>query len=588
MTEDTAFRVRIAKGPCPHCDSSDAYETYADGHSKCYSCGKFDKPKERKSMDDQLTTTRGDNPSAARDRASGPQPVVKPPKADISKLPTEFIGIKDRGLKPEAVARFQTFVSDDSSERVSHRYPYFVRGKHVGNKNRQRNVKKFWTEGNVAQADLFGQQAFPAGCHSTITITEGEVDAMSVYQMNGCRFPVVSLTQGVDNAVNDIKRNFEYINSFDEVVICLDTDTAKKNKKTGEIRYPGQETALKIAEMLPVGKVRLLTLRDHKDPNEYLLAGHQKKFISEWFDAPKFTPAALRSGKDLWDEISYVPEYETVSYPFEGIEAKTYGMRLSEMVIVNAQQKIGKSTLLGELTYHLLRNTEAGIGIMRLEETNRDTALNLMSIHASKRLHLPDVWEALEEGELRKYYDETVNTDRLVIWDHFGSNSIDAILAQVRNMHALGCKYIILDHLSIVVSDQSGDERKQLDELATKLKTLCMELNICLLAVVHQNREGQIRGTAGIGQLANIVLRLDRDKEHRDSFVRNCTQVTVTDNRFCGDTGLACYLYYNPDTGRMEHLTEDEFVQRQSSGPVPNYNDEGWEDLVEDVSETKE
>lgn len=517
-----------------------------------------------------------------------PKPVVKPTELELPKLPTEFIGIKDRGLKPEAVARFETYVSESSSDNVNHRYPYFLNGKLVGYKLRYRGKKDFSCKGNVGQAELFGQRAFPAGCHSTLTIVEGEIDAMSVYQMNGCRFPVVSVANGVDSAVRDIQRNFEYVNSFDEIVICFDKDTAKKNKKTGEIRYPGQETALKVAEMLPVGKVRLLTLRDFKDPNEYLQAGRTKQFISEWFDAPKFTPAALRSGKDLWDEIVDVPEYETVSYPFEGIEDKTYGMRLSEMVIINAQQKVGKSTLLGELTYHLLRNTEAGIGIMRLEETNRDTALNLMSIHASKRLHLPDVWANLEEGELRGYYDETVNTDRLVIWDHFGSNSIDAILAQVRNMHALGCKYVILDHLSIVVSDQSGDERKQLDELATKLKTLCMELNICLLAVVHQNREGQIRGTAGIGQLANIVLRLDRDKEHRDSFVRNCTQVTVTDNRFCGDTGLACYLYYNPDTGRMEHLTEDEYVNRQSSGPSPNYNDEGWEDLVDDVSETQE
>jgi predicted ATP-dependent serine protease len=74
-------------------------------------------------------------------------------------------------------------------------------------------------------------------------------------------------------------------------------------------------------------------------------------------------------------------------------------------------------------------------------------------------------------------------------------------------MAALGCKYIVLDHLSIVVSDQSGDERKQLDEISTKLKTLCMEANIALVAVIHQNRQGQIRGTAGVEQLANIVLR---------------------------------------------------------------------------------
>jgi hypothetical protein len=91
-------------------------------------------------------------------------------------------------------------------------------------------------------------------------------------------------------------------------------------------------------------------------------------------------------------------------------------------------------------------------------------------------------------------------------------------------MHALGCKYIVLDHLSIVVSDQSGDERKQLDEISTKAKTLCMNLNIALICVIHQNRQGQIRGTAGVEQLANIVLKLYRDNTDLNEWRRNVTR----------------------------------------------------------------
>ena len=152
--------------------------------------------------------------------------------------------------------------------------------------------------------------------------------------------------------------------------------------------------------------------------------------------------------------------------------------------------------------------TIKGIGLLHLEEPNSDTALGLMSITANKPLHLPDVRETVDNDELRKYFDSTINNDRVVIWDHFGSNSIHEVLAKIRHMHNLGCKYIVLDHLSIVVSDQSGDERKQLDEISTKLKTLCMELNIAVIAVIHQNRQGQIRGTAGVEQLANMVIKL--------------------------------------------------------------------------------
>ena len=116
-------------------------------------------------------------------------------------------------------------------------------------------------------------------------------------------------------------------------------------------------------------------------------------------------------------------------------------------------------------------------------------------------------------------------------------------------MVALGCKYIVLDHLSIVVSDQAGDERKQLDEIATKLKTLTMELDIAVVAIIHTNRQGQIRGTAGVEQLANIVMRLERNKNELDEWRRNVTRITVEKNRFCGYTGPASYLWYNPETG---------------------------------------
>jgi twinkle protein len=186
-----------------------------------------------------------------------------------------------------------------------------------------------------------------------------------------------------------------------------------------------------------------------------------------------------------------------------------------------------------------------------------------MSIHRNKRFNLPDVEKTVDE--LRSAYDEIINTPRVVIYDHFGSNEIDSIVAKVRHMAALGCKYIVLDHLSIVVSDQSGDERKQLDEISTKLKTLCMEANIALIAVIHQNRQGQIRGTAGVEQLANIILRLERDLTEADPWRRNVTKVWVEKNRFCGRTGPASWLFFDDITGRQTEL-DDVAVTKYEEG----------------------
>ena len=67
--------------------------------------------------------------------------------------------------------------------------------------------------------------------------------------------------------------------------------------------------------------------------------------------------------------------------------------------------------------------------------------------------------------------------------------------------------------------------------------------------------EVQLRGSASIAQLSDMVIGLERDQQHSDQRVSNTTSVRVLKNRFAGLTGLACYLYYDGDTGRMIETT---------------------------------
>jgi twinkle protein len=271
----------------------------------------------------------------------------------------------------------------------------------------------------------------------------------------------------------------------------------------------------------------------------------------------------------MWDEIENHKTPHSVPYPWQGLNDKTYGLRRSEFVLITADTGVGKTSICKEIEYSLLMNPElieenVGVGFLHFEEPKYDTAIGLMSIHANKPFHLPDVERTVEE--LRSAYDAVINNDRVVIWDHFGSNDIDVVLAKIRHMAALGCRYIVLDHLSIVVSDQSGDERKQLDEISTKLKTLTMNLDISCICVIHINRKGEVRGSAGPEQVSNIVMRLERDKKELDPFRRNVTRITIEKNRFCGRTGPACYLYYNDLTNRLEELTDPEVIMAFENG----------------------
>jgi len=152
--------------------------------------------------------------------------------------------------------------------------------------------------------------------------------------------------------------------------------------------------------------------------------------------------------------------------------------------------------------------------------------------------------------------------------------TVDQVVARVRFMaRALDCKVIILDHISILVSGgQHNDERRALDEIMTKLRTLTQDTGIVLFCVSHLKRpegkgheEGavtsvaQLRGSASIAQLSDFVIGLERNGQADDPIERNTTHIRVLKNRFSGITGPAGHLLYDNTTGRLhEHEPVEE------------------------------
>lgn len=525
--------------PC-ECGSSDGRKMEASGWSHCFVCKKNFPPDKK---EHNVTPI-----AAVSNRTTVPP----------APLPNEYADLTDRGISHATVKLYGVRKTDEGIL-----FPNYEGRNHVGTKLKRPDKTFKWTG---TQADFMGAHLFPAGSAKYITVTEGEEDALAAYEMLGSKWPVVPLVNGTGTAKRDVQRNYEYLNSFQNIYLSFDNDDA------------GRKCANEIASMFAPMKVRIVSGK-HKDACEYKKAGAGEQYRKDWWAAQPFMPDGLILGTTMWESIINRPQHFTTNYPWAGLNALTYGLRLSEMVVVTAETKIGKTSILKEIEYLLLNDEEIkkkgyGVGFLHLEEPNYDTALGLMSIYANKPLHLPDTPKS--EEEMREAYDAVVNSERVVIWDHFGSNTVDAVLQKVRHMAALGCKFVVLDHLSIVVSDQSGDERKQLDEISTKLKTLCMELNIALIAVIHQNRQGQIRGTAGVEQLANIVIKLHRNKLDLDPWRRNVTKVVVQENRFCGRTGPACYLYYDETTGRLKELTKEE-EQTYEDGAAPRDDQMPWE-----------
>ena len=507
---------------CQSCGSSDGVYPHEDG-AYCYVCKTktFNDDDEEDSMTPQLSSVK-------------PLPPIK---GTPSAIPS-------RGLTKAVAEKYKALTSGNEVSLI-----YTLNGKPTGFKQRGLIDKTFKFNGN-AQADLFGQAAFSKGGKS-VTITEGEFDAMAAYQMMFMSEPCVSVINGASGAVKDCKRNYEWLDSFDRINVCFDSDKA------------GQEAALAVAELFDPRKVRLVKMT-LKDPNDYIKQSREHEFIDSHRKAGPFTPDGIISGLDLYEKVSTPPTYNCVPYPFDGLNDMTKGLRTGELVTFVAGTGVGKTQVMREILYSLVQQDKGNVGTMFLEETVRDTGLGIMSIHADKMLHLPDTQYTKEEFDVA--YHATLGSSRVYLYDSFGSNTVERIVSMVRYLaRSCDCKYIILDHISIIVSDHAKDERKALDEIATKLKTLTVELDICLLMVSHLNRDKNrkppeeggtinlqdIRGTAGIGQLSNIIIALERNTQADDELERNTTKVRVIKNRFTGETGVADSLLYSRHTGRL-------------------------------------
>jgi len=522
--------------PCESCGSSDAVCVNEDDSWHCFSCETHGQDYDGEYESGEYMTGQSEQKVLA--------------------IKTEGIvgALEDRKITSTTAKKYGVTIRRNNDGSIkNHLYPYYKDGEQVAQKIRDVQDKDFRIEGTVRDAELFGMHTVQKK-GKYITITEGECDAMAAYELMGSKWAVVSVINGASSAPKDIKRNLEFFNDFETIVVCFDADKA------------GKDAAKKVAELFPPSKCKIMSLPDdYKDANDMLRVNKKQAFMSAWWDAKLFAPDGIVRGDDMWGVVTEEINQSFVEYPWQSMNDLTYGIRTHELITITAGSGMGKSQFVRELVYYLM-NIENGsnVGLLMMEESIRRTGLSLMSLSANQLLHLPDVH--MDKEELKKHYDATLGTGRVFLYDSFGSNSIDNIVSRVRYMaKGLDCKYIFLDHVSIIVSDQqNGDERKALDEIVTKLRTLVQETGIALFLVSHLKRPGgtsheeggmtslsQLRGSAGIGQLSDMVIGLERDGQHDDPVIRNTTTVRILKNRFSGLTGPACYLHYDKDTGRM-------------------------------------
>ena len=543
--------------PCPDCGSSDALSKNIDGSAKCFSCDKFFPSLERRTMSVENYTKI--------------QPHTPPRQINVHG--GIFAKLTDRGISKETAEKFGVkVVFDANGELAQHHYPFYINNEQSANKIRYVKDKRFSFEGTIQDSGLFGQNLFKEG-GKYLTITEGECDAMAAYELLGSKWAVVSIKRGAQSAVKDIKENIEYVESFENVVICFDKDKQ------------GIEAAKKVASILKPRKAKIVTLPNgYKDANDMLKQGKHQEFTRAWWDAQMYTPSGIIRVSQKQKDFLNRERKPSVPYPWEGLNKKLIGLRAGELVTLTGGTGLGKSSITREIEHWLINQTTDNVGIIALEEDWRRTVDGILSIEANARLYIDNVRETYQEDTLISMFDKVFANDRVFVHAHFGTNDLDDIFSKLRYLIVgCDCKWVVVDHLHMLVSAMSeGDERRAIDNIMTRLRSMVEETGAGIILVSHLRRiDGNkghengvtvslshLRGSNSIAQLSDCVIALERNQQSENELEARTTRLRVLKSRYTGDVGMATAIVYDKDTGRLSEYEDDELLHSDSEDSI--------------------
>ena len=521
----------VKKIPCPKCreegrdTKGDNLAVYDDGHKYCFACTYTE-------FSDGQTIT-------------------------LSDLKTEFEmsgtsgAIRDRRISSAITSKFGVTVEYNKDNSISkHHYPYSDKdGNIIASKVRDVASKGFHTTGNFEESWLFGQHIWREG-GKYVTITEGELDAMAVAEMFDGKWPVVSIKTGSAGASKDIKANLEWLETFENIVICFDQDEA------------GKKAVDSILPLFSHNKAKIVDL-PMKDAGDMLKEKKIQEFVKCWWDARPYRPVGVVSfgDEECWDAFVTRGTEEIIPLPnaYGSLNAMMNGgLASGEVTVIGALTSIGKTTMVFNLLYDMVLQSSKKIGAVFLESDLGETIEKIVSLHSGENISLVP-HKNRDNSLYREYYDDFKDKSNVHILKHLGFSDVDALFSKMRWM-AVGedCDVIILDPLHACVR---SNENGQIDEFMDRCLKLAKETGVSIIIISHMRKpagkdphdvnEYDLKGSGSINQIAFNTILLSRDKLSDDEYTRNSTKVQLVKCRRTGRTGSAGWMYYEESTGRM-------------------------------------
>lgn len=521
---------------CKDCGSSDALTVYDDGHSYCFSCGQYHK----NNRDDPFEYSR---------KKQMPVKETRYPKSLILKEELSLSNIKERGLARETCEKYGYYVTSSASVHIAEYRD--VSGKIVGQKIRRVADKAFSINGTITDS-LYGMHLFDNG--KKLIITEGEIDCLSYAQVIDCKYPVVSIPNGANNAKRVLLKNLDYLSRFDEIVLMFDMDEQ------------GIKAAKECAEALSREKVYIATL-PLKDANEMLMAGRVAELKNAIWNAHKYAPDGVVTVDDLMDEI-LKPIQKGINWCFKQLTELTYGRHYGAVYGFGAGTGAGKTDFFTQQMAYDLVDLGLPIGVFSFEQTPSETVKRIASKVAHKRLYLST--DGDDNDEIIRYIKTF--QDKLYLYDSYGTTEWGKVESTIRYLHgSCGVNIFYIDNLTFL--SETGNEKDSLEDMMKRVSMLATNLQIIVMFVSHlttkaggqSHEEGapisgrDFKGSRTIEQLAHGLYALERNQQHPDPYERNTTTIRILKDRLSGDAvGETIRVLYDRETGTMRERSNGE------------------------------
>jgi twinkle protein len=519
----------IIHKPCPFvsCGSSDAFSYHTEKKvGKCHSCGES-----YPSRQETYEWAEQSYPKKERDSMNVTEFTPKRIESisDGRHLPL-------RGILQSTMQDFNVLTYDDRQEYV---YPS------GGIKVRKLEEKSFYAKDGFKGDELFGMNLFPAGCSRIVTITEGELDALSAAQMLGKQYtnPVVSLPSATPS-----KKLWEnckdWLGSFEKIVLSVDNDDA------------GNALADRMARLFP-NKIYRVQHGEFKDANDFLQAGKGVDFKNLWWKPVKHTPENILNTADEFLKL-YEDTPEHVYYPtgIQALDDKILGLMQGHFTVFKAPTGIGKTELMRYMEYSMLKQG-IHIAAWHLEETKLRSLLGLVSYEVGDNLTRRDLIDEKDADSLVREAIGNLTKDENFYQFYLGDGQgTDELIDQIRFFsQACDCKFVFFEPIQDVVVGTSEESKEaMLADLSIRLSKLAAELNVGIVTIAHTNENGDPKYCKMIGQRASVIIDLHRDKEAESIEERNTTYLKVEKNRPCSEEGQAGKLAFNLDTFMLREI----------------------------------